>query len=273
MGGALMATVSSGMLNDQIPFLAIGEGPPLVMVMGLTGTHEVPTGWDRRMLLRAAAPLCADFRVYVVNQKPGLRPGESMSDIADYLATAIENEFGEPVPLTGTSTGGSVALQLAVDHPELVWGLVVVASAYKLGPRGRELQQELAQLTRAGDPAGGWARLMTAMLPAPLQRPTQPLVRRMAGSMAPEDPTDLLASLDAEDAFDVGEQLHRITAPTLVIGGGKDILSPRALFEQTAAGVHNGRAHIYPDWGHGRTSASSATANITLGFLLAAIRN
>jgi pimeloyl-ACP methyl ester carboxylesterase len=264
-----VASVSGGMLNDQIPYLAIGEGPPLVMAMGLTATHEVPTGWDRWMLLRAAAPLCSDFRVYVVNQKPGLRPGESMSDIAGYLASAIENEFGEPVPLTGTSTGGSVALQLAVDRPELVRGLVVVAAAFKLGPRGRELQRELARLTRAGDPAGGWAQLMTAMLPTPLRRPTQPLVRRMAGSMTPEDPADLLVSLDAEDAFDVGGQLHRIAAPTLVIGGGKDVFYPRELFEQTAAGVQNGRVHIYPDWGHGRTSTSSASANLRLGFLLA----
>lgn len=268
-----MARVSSGMLNGEIPYLVIGDGPPLVMAMGLTPRHVVPTGWERRMVLRAAAPLCVDFRVYVVNQKPDLRLGESMSDIAGYLATAIETEFDEPVSLTGTSTGGSVALQLAVDRPELVRALVVVAAAYKLGPRGRELQRELAGLTRAGDAAGGWARLMTAMLPAPLQRPTEPLVRRMTGSMAPEDPTDLLVTLDAEDAFDVGGQLHRITAPTLVVGGGKDVFYPRALFEQTAAGVQNGRAHIHPDWGHGRTSASSATANIRLGFFLAAMRN
>lgn len=85
---------------------------------------------------------------------------------------------------------------------------------------------------------------MTAMLPTPLQRPTRPLVRRMARSMAPEDPTDMLVTLDAEDAFAVGEQLHRISAPTLVIGGGKDVSYPRELFEQTAEGVQHGRAHM-----------------------------
>jgi pimeloyl-ACP methyl ester carboxylesterase len=271
--GVPMSIVTTGMLNDEIPYLAFGDGPPLVMAMGLTATHEVPTGWERRMVLRNAMPLSADFRVYVVNQKPGLRLGESMSEIAGYLIAAVEEEFGEPVLLTGTSTGGSVALQLAVDRPDLVRALVVVASAYRLGPRGRELQRELARLTRAGDAAGGWAQLMTAMLPTPLQRPTQPLIRRMVGSMAPDDATDMLGTIDAEDAFDVGEQLHRICAPTLVIGGGKDAFYPRELFEQTAAGVQNGRAHIYPDWGHMRTSSSSTTRNISLGFLLAALRN
>jgi pimeloyl-ACP methyl ester carboxylesterase len=272
-GGTPMSSVSSGMLNGEIPYLAVGDGPPLVMAMGLTATHEVPSGWERRMVLGNAEPLCGDFRVYVVNRKPGLHLGESMSDIAGHLITAVEREFGEPVFLTGTSTGGSVALQLAVDRPDLVRALVVVASAYRLGPRGRELQQELARRTRAGDGAGGWAQLMTALLPAPLQRPTQPLVRRMVGSMAPDDPTDLLVTLDAEDAFDVGEQLHRISAPTLVVGGDRDPFYPQELFEQTAAGVQNGRAHIHPKWGHLRTSGSSRTPNITLGFLLATPRS
>jgi pimeloyl-ACP methyl ester carboxylesterase len=267
-----MSRVATGLLGDGTPYLAIGDGPPLVKVQGLTPKHEVPGGWERRMELSSAAPLSGHFRVYVVNRKRGLRPGESMSDIAGHLATAIANDVGEPVFLTGTSTGGSVALQLAVDRPELVRALVVVASAYRLGPRGREVQLELARLTRAGDAAGGWAQLMTAMLPTPLQRPARPLARVMTGLIAPEDPTDLLVTLDAEDAFDVGDQLHRITAPTLVIGGGKDNFYPRRLFEQTAAGVQDGRAHVYPDWGHGRASTSSATANLTLGFLLAALR-
>lgn len=198
-----MSRVSTGMLNDDIPYLAIGNGPPLVMAMGLTPTHELPTGMERR--------------------------GESMSEIAGYLITAIEQEFGQPVLLTGTSTGGSVVLQLAVDRADLVRAQVVVASAYRLDPRGRELQRELARRTGAGDGAGGLAQLMTAMLPKALRRPALPLVHRMVGSMAPEDPTDLLVTLDAEDAFDVGEQLHRISAPTLVIGGARDPFYPRTV--------------------------------------------
>ncbi len=221
------------------------------------------------MILSRVTLLGEHFRVYVVNRKQGLRPGESMSDIAGHLAAAIEADIGEPVFLTGTSTGGSISLQLAVDRPELVRALVVVASAYRLGPRGRQVQRDLARLTRAGQGAEGWAEMMTAMLPAPLKRPTKPLARMIMRKMAPHDPSDLLVTLDAEDAFDVGDQLHRIAAPTLVVGGGKDIFYPRELFEQTAAGVQDGRAHIYSDWGHGRTSTSSSTSTLMLGFFLA----
>jgi pimeloyl-ACP methyl ester carboxylesterase len=104
------------------------------------------------MALASAGPMARDFTVYFVNRKRGLQPGESMSDIAGHLADAIEHDLGQPVFLEGASTGGSVVLQLAVDRPDLVRRLVVVSAAYRLGPRGRELQSELARLIRAGKP-------------------------------------------------------------------------------------------------------------------------
>jgi pimeloyl-ACP methyl ester carboxylesterase len=265
-----MTQPASGFLSDGVPYLAIGAGPPLVKMEGLTPTHDVPTGWSRRAYLSACAPLSGDFRVYWVNRKKGLQPGESMADIAGHLAAAIEEEFGEPVFLTGESTGGSVALQLAVDRPELVRSLVVVAAACRLGEQGRLLQQDLARAVRAGDYAGGMAEVATTlMLPAGLRRPARPLARVAWGLMAPKDPTDMLVTMDAEDSFDVTDRLHRIAAPTLVIGGGRDIGYSRELMEQTAAGVKDGRSHIYPNWGHNRTCMSSTTTNMMLGFMLA----
>ena len=111
-----------GFLHDDAPYLKIGQGPPLVMVPGVTPEHDVPRGWQRRMALASARPLARDFTVYVVNRKRGLQPGESMSNIAGHLANAIEHDLGQPVFLEGTSTGGSVALQLAVERPDLVPG-------------------------------------------------------------------------------------------------------------------------------------------------------
>jgi len=268
---AVPARESAGFLHDGIPYLRIGHGPPLVMVQGLTPEHDVPKGWARRWLLASATPLAREFTVYVVNRKQGLHPGESMSEIAGHLANAIEHDLGGPVFLQGASTGGSVVLQLAVDRPDLVRRLVVVAAAYQLGPRGRELQAEMARLIRAGEPRQAWASVMTAMLPGPLRGPARPLSRLAAGPMVPADPTDVLVTLDAEDAFNVEADLPRVTAPTLVIGGGNDPFYTQQLLQGTAAGVRDGRLHIFPGWGHVRASTSTATAHLTLGFMLAGI--
>lgn len=146
------------------------------------------------MALAHAKPLARHFTVYVVNRKRGLQHGESMSDIAGHLATAIEHDLGESVFLDGVSTGGSVALQLAVDRPDLVRRLVLIAAAHRLGPRGRGLQAEVARLIRAGEPRDAWASMTTAMLPGPLRGPARPLTRLVVGPMVPDDPTDVLVT-------------------------------------------------------------------------------
>lgn len=180
------------------------------------------------MELSLVTPLAWHFTVYAVNRNKGLESGESMSDIAGHLASAIEHDVGVPVFLQGTSTGGSVVAQLAVDRPDLVRRSVVTASAYRLGPRGREEQAEMARLTRARDARDVWAFMMTSQMPPPLQGPLRPLARLAVGSMVPDDPTDVLVTLDAEDVLNVEADLPRITAPILFIGGGKDPFYPRS---------------------------------------------
>lgn len=104
------------------------------------------------MYLSMAQRFADHFTVYLVNRKPGLRPGESMADIAGHLAAAIEHEMGGPVFLHGASTGGSVALQLAIDRPDLVRRLVLLAAACRLSPEGRRIQADFARRAREGDP-------------------------------------------------------------------------------------------------------------------------
>jgi len=259
---------SAGFMYGDTPYLRIGTGPPLVMVNGLTPDHEIPTGWERRMVLSSAKPFARHFTVYAVNRKRGLKTGESMSDIAGHLAEAIEHDVGEAVRLQGTSTGGSVALQLAIDRPDLVRRVVVVASAYRLGPRGKALQAEMAALVRAGRKEDVWPHMMTSLMPAPLRGAIRPLARLATRSMVPADPGDMLVTLEAEDVFDVRADLPRITPPTLVIGGTKDFFYSAELFEETAREVADGRGHILAGWGHARVATSSATANLALGFML-----
>jgi hypothetical protein len=94
------------------------------------------------------------------------------------------------------------------------------------------------------------------------------------GATAPKDATDSLVTLDAEVDFSVTEQPHRNTAPTLVIGGAKNTgYRPRADRgdRRRREGWAGSRA---PGLGPGlmRTCMSSTTANLMLGFMLAAAR-
>lgn len=263
-----MATVTEGHLSTGLPYLRLGQGPPLVLASGLSSEHANPTGVWRRMSLSWAARFAEHFTVYLVNRKVGLSTGATMADIAADYAGAIEQDIGRPVLLHGTSTGGSVALQLAIDHPGLVRRLVVAAAACRLSPHARQVMAEVARLTREGDDRRAAALLMGTVVPGPLGYAAGGLGWVFGGVLAADDSSDMLLTIAAEDSFDAEPGLSRIQAPTLVLGGTADAFYSEDLFRRTAAGIPQGQAVILPGKTHQYVAASKVTAGIGLGFLM-----
>ena len=66
----------------------------------------------------------------------------------------------------------------------------------------------------------------------------------------PDDPTDLVVTIEAEDKFYFKEQLERIVAPTLVIAGTRDFFYTEELFRETAEGIPDARLILYQGMGH-----------------------
>jgi pimeloyl-ACP methyl ester carboxylesterase len=67
------------------------------------------------------------------------------------------------VAVEGISTGGSIAQQFAIDHPQLVRRLVLAATACRLSPYGRAVQRRFAQLIEEGQPRRAYAALGPAL--------------------------------------------------------------------------------------------------------------
>jgi pimeloyl-ACP methyl ester carboxylesterase len=175
--------------------------------------------------------------------------------MADDYAAMIREEFGGPVDLIGVSTGGSIVQHFAADHPDLVRRLVIHSSAYVLSDEARGLQMRLAELARDRRWVEAYALMIGCVLPGTglmkhLSRPLVWLGSRLASMSAPRDPTDLVVTVEAEDAHDFRERLAEITAPTLVVAGDRDPFYTEALFRETAQGIPDARLILYPGMGH-----------------------
>jgi pimeloyl-ACP methyl ester carboxylesterase len=262
----MAADMRAGALEGGLPFLAFGGGPPLVVLGGIEAGTTNPVGVARRMEALQFRRLAGRFTVYSV-RRPALPQGWSMADIAAAHAWGLNAEFGRAVPVLGISTGGSIALQLAVDHPDAVSRLILLASACRLSDEGRARQRRQAQLTAAGDHRRAWAEDAPALTASRLLRPALTAAFWLLGPLlAPKDPTDLLRTIEAEDAFDVTDRLGQVRAPTLVIGGTRDAYYSTELFRTTAERVPNGRLRLL-EAGHGGTVTSRAAAAAALDFL------
>jgi pimeloyl-ACP methyl ester carboxylesterase len=82
-----------------------------------------------------------------------------------------------------------------------------------------------------------------------------------------EDPSGMVAVLMAEDAFDLGNRLHEITAPTLLIGGDRDCNYSPDLMKQTAERIPHARLIMYPGRHHNETLTDRRLFHDILAFL------
>lgn len=237
-----------GLLEGGMPYIATGDGPPLIWIRTLPINEKI-YGFELSIL-----PLLApNFTVYAVDRKPGIKKGATIRDLASGYAHAIESEFGEAINVMGVSTGGFIAQQFAVDYPHLVRKLVLGGTAYQLGPAGKKIQLNYANLLAEGRyrdaarvfwPPAFAESTISQWLWGYLLWLVEPLFFR------PTNPEDLVNTLLAEDKFNVEDNLHKITSPTLLIGVEKDIFYPEELLRRTTDLIPNSRLIIYPGRRH-----------------------
>jgi pimeloyl-ACP methyl ester carboxylesterase len=241
--------------------------PPLLVLPGLESHAQPPDRLGRRMVAGSLRPLARGRDVWWVDRRTGLTPGVTIADLADDYAGGLARRHAGPVDLLGTSTGGSIALQLAVDHPHLVRRLVLVSAAARLGPGGRVSQRRVAQALVAGRPRAAGAA-MASLLGTPLSDPLWLALGWLLGPLLfRRGRPDLVATIAAEDAFDLTARLPEVVAPVLVVAGDSDGCYSPELFTATATGVPDGRLVVYPCTGHGGVETRRRFGPDVLGFL------
>lgn len=112
--------------EDSIHYMEAGHGRPILFIHGLGGQlhHFAGTLFSR---------LQDDYRVIALD-RPGsgysVRKNSSRGGIDEQAATLAafirEQRIQRPL-VVGHSLGGAIALALALDHPELVSGLVLIS--------------------------------------------------------------------------------------------------------------------------------------------------
>jgi pimeloyl-ACP methyl ester carboxylesterase len=246
-----------GYSHNGLPYNRLGDGPrTLVIFQGLAFDNKPLTGLMAMLFLSPYTVLAKDFTMYVVMRKPGLPDGYSMKDMADDYATMIREEFGGPVDVVGISTGGSIVQHFAAEHPDLVRKLIIHSSAHTLSDSAKSLQLRVASFAGQRRWRDAYAALTGPMFPhdgimKPLARPVIWFVSLLAGMLgSPEDPSDLVVTIMAEDKHDFKGRLSEITAPTLVVAGDRDPFYSEALFRETAEGIPNARLILYQGMGH-----------------------
>ena len=119
--------VKSVFINgDSIHYIEIGSGDPVVFVHGTLGDYR---GFEGQL-----DTFAKKHRVIVYSRRYAFPDKQTINDSLDYSITPHIKDLSEflkhlnlgPVHLIGHSYGGSIALHITLDHPELVRTLTLI---------------------------------------------------------------------------------------------------------------------------------------------------
>lgn len=174
----------------------------------------------------------------------------SVPGLASDIAAALGSSKRKPAVVVGHSMGGAVAMQLAIDHPELIAGLVLIDSA----GLGASISDELVQLM-AGKPGADTARALLTLFFADKKLVNDRGIEEMAGFQ--QDGGWEAQQALAKAAFPGGRQhsalrdsLSRIDKPVLLIWGENDRVIPLADAVAALSDFPDALLKVLPNIGH-----------------------
>jgi 3-oxoadipate enol-lactonase len=257
--------------NDGVPisYQAFGRrgGEELLMIQGL--------GMDSRGWALQRVPLGRRFRCFAIdNRGAGGSAGAphplSLEQMADDAVAMLDAEGVERAHVMGASMGGAVAQIIGVRYPERVRSLVLACTSCRHHEWRRELFEEWA--------AAVLARGMGALSGEGLRWLIGPRLHRRFGvwinllarivlQATPENfAAQVQAILDMDD--DLRFELRSVLAPTLVITGSQDLLTPFGDAEELAELISTARLFELRGAAHGlMVEAPNVFNRAVLGFL------
>jgi pimeloyl-ACP methyl ester carboxylesterase len=228
-----------------------GKRPPLVCVHGAGSSSVVWMDVVRRLSpeRRVVAP---DLPGHGQSDRWHPPDDVSIAMYQDAVGTVCAQLKVERAVLMGHSMGALVALAAAAAWPERVAGLILVSGGVKL-PVAPEI---FVKLTGDFPHFGKWLSRLVWSPATPID-----VVERWGAVAFTADQEVTAADFRAANAFDGATLASKVRAPTLVLGGADDLMTPPRLSHELAAAIAGARAVIVPEAGHMLMLEAARTTN------------
>lgn len=248
----------------RLYFQTSGAGLPLLLLHGLGSSSE---DWEYQLpeFSRHFQVIAPDFRGFGGSSRQGPYGVESFADDAWKL---LDHLKVDRFHLLGYSMGGAVAMQMALDRPDRIGGLVLSNTLPSFRPdtlaKRMMLSSRLFMMSLLGP-----RRLSEAVALKLFPRPDQAVLRaRIARRRASNDKAAYLGSLRALVHWSVRERLRELNRPVLVLAAEQDYF-PRADVEAFAAALPQSTLEIIPGARHGMPLGAPGPYNrVVLDYLL-----
>ena len=243
------------------------DGSPVLLIQGLGVDHR---GWalQRGAFGRHHHCIALDNRGTGRSDAP---PGPyDLGRMAEDALAVMDAEGIERAHVVGASMGGVIAQILGVLYPDRVRSLTLACTACQHHEWRRELLAEWADVVSRRGMAGLMDDGMRWLIGPRLQRRFGVFVNVLARVLVQTEPHAFVAQIDAilNASDELRFELPRVHAPTLVVTGSQDTLTPLGDAEELAELITTSRLYVLRGAAHGlMAEAPNAFNDVVLKFL------
>ncbi|WP_109471249.1 alpha/beta fold hydrolase [Ornithinimicrobium cavernae] len=232
--------------GQELYYEVHGDGPALVLVMGI--------GYDSSLWTLAQVPaLSTEFRVVIVDNRDAGRSSRggtpyTIADLADDIAGLLDVLEIPRTHLLGLSMGGMIAQEFALRHADRLDRLVISGSG-AAPARSAVDPIRIWSWVKAHDPGGevfGGQQLAALFSTTFLRnrQAVQDTTALLASNPYPMGPEAYARQAEAYLQFDALDRLGTVAAPTLVLVGEQDLLTPPWIAREVADAIPGARFEI-----------------------------
>jgi aminoacrylate hydrolase len=264
-----MPSVSIG--DADIYYEDKGEGPPLVLVPGLSGSGA--------FFISQVSEFSKSFRTITHDHRGAGRSTHSrihysVEQMADDTLRLMDALGIDSAHLVGHSTGGALGQVIATEHPERLRSLVLSATWAGPDPYFRRMLESRKQtLLDSGVEAYLKASSLVQATPKWVSENDEFLTELHRVTVETSAPVEVMASrIDAILRHDRRSRLLQIRVPTLVIVARDDMITPQFYSEELASAIPGAKLIVLEGGGHYSPAIYSAAYNAAVGAFLRAVR-
>jgi 3-oxoadipate enol-lactonase len=230
-----------------------GEGEPLVLISGLGDDH---LSW---MMTQLPAFTAAGYRCLVFDNRDVGQTDESpvasysIRQFADDTAGLLDQLGLGRAHILGASMGGMIAQEFAINYPERVRSVTLVCTFPAVEPFAVHVIESWKTLRRLVTLEEFYVAVSPWVFTYRFyEQPenVQMFAQMVQANPFPQSMAGFLRQCDAILAHNTLERLERITAPTHVIVGDEDILTPSRHARILAEKIPGAKLTVVPEAGH-----------------------
>lgn len=152
LDGVRAGTVETPRYRANVLHAGSGDGLPVVLIHGNCSSSHL---YQQTMLALPGPSIAIDLRGFGDSETLPVDATRGLTDFSDDVAAVLDALAVERAVVVGWSMGGGVALQLAIDRPGLVAGLVLESPVPPVGYGGTDADGKLLDSAAAGTGGGG----------------------------------------------------------------------------------------------------------------------